>query len=293
MSTACRRTVRCCFSSNGSGRSRLPQPRCRAHSQARGSPSQTSGNTFSEAGEHNDDWWSARSGFRLDWRAGTQDSVTFSGDYFHSDAGRKDLRAKTTTPYSFVNSERELTNGADVLGRWTHTIDKDSSWTLQAYWDNARRDSTNDIVHFGWNIYDVDFQHNFKLGDRQQIVWGMGYRLTDSVQEASTLDNGFNIDWAQHSRLLNLLGAFLQDEISIVPEHISLTLGSKIEHNDFTGWEVQPTARALWTPTKEQSVWASFSRAVRTPSAADDGVKLNRPPPVPGSPVFQIGRAHV
>ena len=47
---------------------------------------------------------------------------------------------------------------------------------------------------------------------------------------------------------------------------LRFTLGSKFEHNDFTGFEYQPTARLLFTPTNKQSVWAAVSRAVHTPA---------------------------
>jgi len=69
-----------------------------------------------------------------------------------------------------------------------------------------------------------------------------------------------------------------------VPERLQLTLGSKFEHNDFTGFEIQPSARALWTPGHAQTFWASISRAVRTPSEAESDVRLNPAPPVPIPP---------
>jgi iron complex outermembrane recepter protein len=48
-----------------------------------------------------------------------------------------------------------------------------------------------------------------------------------------------------------------------------MTLGSKIEHNDFTGFEIQPDARLLWRLQERQSVWLAASRAVRIPSRSD------------------------
>jgi iron complex outermembrane receptor protein len=73
-----------------------------------------------------------------------------------------------------------------------------------------------------------------------------------------------------------LFSAFLQDEITIVDNRWHFTLGSKIEHNDYTGFEAQPSGRLSWTPSTRQTVWASVSRAVRTPSAVDTGVRQNR-----------------
>lgn len=70
----------------------------------------------------------------------------------------------------------------------------------------------------------------------------------------------------------------MQDEIELVQERLRLTLGSKFERNDFTGFELQPSARLLWTITASQSGWAAVSRAVRTPTMIDDESALKRGP---------------
>jgi iron complex outermembrane receptor protein len=67
-----------------------------------------------------------------------------------------------------------------------------------------------------------------------------------------------------------LYTGFVQDEIPIVGEKLSITIGSKFLHNIYTGFEIQPSARLLWTPTAKQTVWAAFTRAVRTPSRIEE-----------------------
>ena len=233
-------------------------------------------NTYSEAGDPKDDWWGASGGLRLDWQASPDDVLTVDAGYLHGDSGRKDIRAQQRAPFFFINEESEVSNGAHILGRWTHTIREDASWTLQAFWDTFRRKSAN-TLDIRFDTYDVDFQHNFRWGSRQKIVWGLGYRLVESRLGPSGRDDGFNLSWHPERASLNLFSTFVQDEFVLVEDRLSLTLGSKLEHNDFTGWEVQPTARVLWTPTKTQTFWASFSRAVRTPSFADDSVLLRFP----------------
>lgn len=59
-----------------------------------------------------------------------------------------------------------------------------------------------------------------------------------------------------------------------MPGRVRLTLGSKFEHNDYTGAEVQPNARALWVVTPRHRVWAAVSRAVRTPSRAEADIRF-------------------
>jgi iron complex outermembrane receptor protein len=63
-------------------------------------------------------------------------------------------------------------------------------------------------------------------------------------------------------------------DIMLIEDSLRLTLGSKFEHNDFTGYEIQPNARLIWTPDENHSVWAAISRAVRTPSLGEDDARL-------------------
>ena len=50
---------------------------------------------------------------------------------------------------------------------------------------------------------------------------------------------------------------------------LHLTLGSTIEHNDFTGIELQPSARLLRDRNPKETYWAGISRAVKTPSRGE------------------------
>lgn len=81
----------------------------------------------------------------------------------------------------------------------------------------------------------------------------------------------FNPSSATH----HLAGAFIRDDITLLPERLQFSLGSRFEHNDFSGWEIQPNARLMWTPNSDHSVWASVARAVRTPSRGENDLTLN------------------
>jgi len=65
------------------------------------------------------------------------------------------------------------------------------------------------------------------------------------------------------------LSGFVEDEVPLGTDRLRLTLGTKIEHNDYTGVEVQPSGRVAWTLTQRQMLWGAISRAVRTPSRID------------------------
>ncbi len=237
---------------------------------------------FNLDGNARDDWRDGRVGFRLDWKPGGADTITFQGDYYHGLLGRRDFRAAPDRPPAFIrtNTEDEEPFGGDVLFRWTHDLGKDSNWVLQAYYDYSDRRGTAGTFAFSVNTIDVDFQHQFPLGERQKVIWGLNYRLTEILFRGTSVgfDQGFALGPDPSFVQRNLFSAFVQDEIKIVPEKVSLTLGSKIEHNEITGLEYQPTARLLWTPTKRQTVWAAVSRAVRTPTFIENDFEISTLP---------------
>ena len=114
-------------------------------------------------------------------------------------------------------------------------------------------------------------QHRFKWFGGQEIVWGLGYRVT---RDGFTKDNQLRtID--PSSRTDQLFSSFIQDDITLIENKLRWVIGSKFEHNDYTGYEVQPNTRLIWTPSKDQSVWGAVSRSVRTPSRAEYTVSTN------------------
>lgn len=177
--------------------------------------------------------------------------------------------------------------GADVLGRWTHAISDTTNWKLQAYYDFTTRD-TNRVFDEQRNTFGLTFQNEFAADGRNQAIWGLGYRVTADTEK----------DFPAYSfypagDTLNLFSAFAQDEITLVPDRLKLTLGSKLEHNDYTGVEIEPGARLLWTLTERQTFWASVSRAVRTPSRSEESILLYEPnQPAPGTVAEISGNPH-
>jgi iron complex outermembrane recepter protein len=120
--------------------------------------------------------------------------------------------------------------------------------------------------------YDVDFQYRLSLGAYNRVVWGLGYRYThDAVINAPSL--GF----LPAVLAQNLYSGFVQDEIAL-PKNVSVTLGTKLEHNDYTGFEFEPDARLSWAVDSSQALWAAVSRAVRTPSRIDTDLSEGTPP---------------
>jgi iron complex outermembrane recepter protein len=227
-----------------------------------------------------DGWDAMRGGFRADWTPAGANSLTLQGDIYHSKYGETLTVPSLNAPYSSTFPNNGNYSGGNILGRWNHSSEG-SSMSLQMYYDNTTI-ADNSLFVDHQNIFDLDFQHGFHVGDSQQFVWGLGYR---SIRDRN--DSSFSVSLQPNQVTLNHFSAFVQDEISLVDNRLRLTFGSKFEHNDFTGFEVQPNARLLWTLTPNQSVWTAVSRAVRTPALTEEGLRLNSaviPPATPTNP---------
>jgi iron complex outermembrane recepter protein len=214
-----------------------------------------------------DGWDQFRGGFRIDRHVGDGDVFTLQGEGYEGQIGRTHDLDTLDLPFSVVSQDQFSINGADVIGRWTHSISPTSDFSLQMFYDRISRNDP--VVGYEQDTFDVEFQHRFALTERQQIVWGVGARLM-----SDELENTQVIRVRDTSRQTYLLHAFVQDHVTIVPERLHLFVGSKFEVNPFTGLEVQPGVRGLWTPNETNTVWAAASRAVRTPNRLDDDADI-------------------
>jgi iron complex outermembrane receptor protein len=246
---------------------------------------------YSLAGDPHDRWKGASAGFRIDKYVGNGDTWTIQGDLLSSNADRKDLRPLSTPPYSFTNIETERTRNTNLLARWTREPDDDSSWTVQFYWDGFRRRLENLAIDLNWDAYDIDAQLHRTVGQHVKIVYGTALRVVDSALSDSGKDGGFSLTWNRNRRRDVTVSGFVQHEFAVAANRVGLTVGTKIEHNDSTGWEAQPTTRLLWKVNQSHSLWAAVSRAVRTPSLTEEGA-FNRFLPYSTPPIFPRATAN-
>ncbi len=212
-----------------------------------------------DGSSHPDDWGVLRGGFRADWVENDRDSFTVQGDLYDGRVRETDLVTEEAPGPNEVFKGTFDVEGGNLLGRWTRAFSEDSEAELQVYYDLTRR--LSELYQDERDTFDVDFQYRHTLNDTHELLWGLGYRLTASEFEGST-----NFDLDRSRRHDQLFSAFLQDEITLAEDELTLIVGSKFEHNDYTGFEVQPSIRALWTPAEDHVVWGAVSRAVRTPS---------------------------
>ncbi len=209
-----------------------------------------------------DDWNGVKSGFRADLTPTGRDEVALTGNLYRGRNGESvyDL-SNLSAPSTIVDKTTEVTN-VDLLGQWTRHLSDTDDFTFKSYYDHTERDWAR--IGEDRDTFDSELEYRTQQFARQDLIAGIGYRYT-----SDRLANTELVALLPDADTLNLFSAFVQDDIRLVPERLTLTLGSKLEHNDITGFEVQPNARLLWTPTKTQSIWASVARAVRTPGRGE------------------------
>lgn len=197
-----------------------------------------------------DDWRLAQGGFRADWARTDAARLTLQGDYY---SGR----------IAQPNDVHTSISGGNVLGRWTRDYSPTSSVRLQSYYDYTRRVAPNAFAE-DLKTFDLDFQRRFGFASRHDVLWGLGYRLSED-----TVTNSASIAFLPPVLQRQLFTGFVQDEITLVPEKLNFAVGTKVEHNDYTGVEVEPSLRVAWRVQSRNTLWGAVSRAVRTPSRID------------------------
>lgn len=215
-----------------------------------------------------DQWQTLRGGFRLDWNLSKKDSITVQGDIYNGTIGQRLSRSLPEPPFAQEFEGDFPVKGGNVLARWNRAFSSASAMNLQFYYDRTTRDMG--LIGETRDTFDLDFQHSFALGSRQAIVWGLNAR---SSRDAIVNSFSASINPAKHST--SLFSGFVQDEINVVRDKLRLTVGVKIEDTEYTGVEGKPTVRLVWTPSHRHAIWGAFSHADRTPSRAEQDVRLN------------------
>ncbi len=235
------------------------------------------------SGTASDDWNAFRGGFRLDATPTCRDEFTLQGEAYSGTEGQQDLVYRWTplTNYQATPISDSKFVGGHLLARWQRQLNDIDDFVLQAYYDRSYRDQKA-LLKETRDVFDVDFQHRFVLGKGHELLWGLGYRLTSDDLEPAEI-----VTVEDEVRSDQLFSFFVQDEISLLPDKLRLLIGSKFEHNDYTGFEYQPNARLIWTPNTHHSLWGAVSRAVRTPSRLEDSgdIFYRLMPPLGGNPL--------
>ncbi len=226
-------------------------------------------------GQDNDDGISTdRAGFKYDIMSLKDSSVSIHGDFF--DGTSQNYFSTLNNP----QKNDKKSNGGNLVVNWNKTISKKSSLIVQSYFDYNSLDIP--VLAINEKTVDFDFQHFYNFTTENQLTWGLGYRnIQDSIKESQvSLSTApyYPIQYYPNSRNIEIYSAFIQDKIGLIANELYLTLGSKFEVNDLTGFEYQPNARLTYYPSRNQTLWAAVSRAIRTPTRAEDNVEIRSSP---------------
>jgi len=197
-----------------------------------------------------DQWPIGQAGFRADY-ASEKDQLNLQGDIYYGH------------PNPTGDTVANTASGNNIIANWSHKISEKNDFQLQFYYDDTWRDYGNNFTE-DLKTYDINGQNRFQLGERNIITYGGEVRvMNDKVADLP----GFGFTPA--NKILYLYSGLLQYELILIKDRLRFTLGSKLEHNSYTGLQYQPNTRLTFTPNKQQTIWGAVSRAVRNPSRTD------------------------
>lgn len=235
--------------------------------------------TFTTGTSQRDDWQVGHVGARFDWGMDPANGFTLQGDAYGNDIGRLAPSVTVLGRPGPTGMLRTRAGGGNVLGRWRRRPSAESELQLRVYYDRTHRNDSNFVNDL--DTFDADLLHRFTLPRRQDITWGANYRFTSNRSEGKVL---FALDPA--SSRDQVVSGFVQHQIQLGGA-LRLVTGSKLEHNDFSGVEVQPSVRAAWEPAPTRTFWGAVSRAVRIPTLFERDIAIDLTDPA-ASPVARL-----
>jgi iron complex outermembrane receptor protein len=223
-----------------------------------------------------DGWHTVSGGFRSDWDLSNRDTFSIEGNLLQNREGQtvtQVLSDHLPTVATF-NDPIQVASG-DVLAKWDHTLQGGSNFSVQTYYSRYNRLSSGyrNIL----DTFDLEFQHHLAVGSRQDVVWGGDFRYT-----GSSVTTGYSVSFSPAQESDSLFNAFLQDQIRLTSS-LDLTVGSKFGHNQLSGFEFEPSAQLVWTPSNNHTLWASAAQAISQPSIYSAAIRYDAAViPLPG-----------
>src|ERR1700730_7234622 len=215
-----------------------------------------------------DSWHILRGGFRTDSALSSKDNLMVQGDLFPGRESDSVAILPSVASPALVNALVDAGLwGGFLQCVWNHTYSERSDTTLNFSYDAYEIANVLGDLREKRNTFSIDFQHHMAWGQRQDIVWGLGFS-----HSASQSANNLSVSLNPARPALQVYSSFVQDEIAVVPQRFYLTVGAKLEHNHYTAFNFMPSVRATYTPGEQHMLWMAISRAVRTPASIDTGV---------------------
>ena len=209
-----------------------------------------------------DDWRSAQAGFRVDDHLSSDHRITVQGDVYRKNLGNWVTPVTVLPPFDHGHIVDEHADGANLLARWEGNLSDGSEFKLQGYYDRVSYNTL--YISDVQDMLDIDFQHRLHPNASHDLMWGINYRFIHS-----SAVNSAAIELTPSSLGYHAGSIFVQDDIELIENTLHLVMGTKLEESHFGNTQVQPNVRILWTPNDRHTVWASISRASRTPSRGE------------------------
>jgi iron complex outermembrane receptor protein len=204
-----------------------------------------------------DDRRMAKAGGRADLPVGSEGLLTFQSDVYRGLLGQVGLPQSTVT-------------GGNAIARYEVPLSSAAKLRVQTNYDYTDRQipKTYSEIRNTGEVF-AEFEANT---DRFSGTVGTRARVS-----ADRIGNGLALDFIPTARTLGLYSLYAQGRLALPDRHWKLTAGTTLEHNTYTGFEVQPTTRLSFSPEANWMGWIGASRAVRTPSRVDADIDVPGP----------------
>ncbi|WP_157616926.1 TonB-dependent receptor [Rhodanobacter sp. Soil772] len=210
-------------------------------------------------------------GFRTDWHYAV-DRFTVEGNVYDGSEQQPAPGAIAINGVGFVLGDVS-NSGVNLTARWNRALAEGGSLDLQAYYDHTRR-TVPPTFGERLDILDFQLQHSLRPLGMHALVWGVNAR--QSRDRVENLSPYFAFLPAQARQ--RWTSVFAQDEMTLAND-LRLTLGARLERNDYTGTEFLPNARLAWKAAPGHLFWTAVSRTVRAPSRLDRDAYIPAVPP--------------
>lgn len=216
-----------------------------------------------------DGWSDVQGGFRLDGTT-RKGGWQLEGDLFRNSRQEVGDLPSPEAGYAQVPTTGNfIGTSSDVAFEWRRDLTDTSDLRIITSYGVVNRPETG-LPVAKTITGEFEIKYHFKFAKYHEFSAGLGDRVISDEAPGS------GVTAFDPSKLTyQVCSGFAQDEIHLLDNRLVLTFGAKIEHDLFSGWQLQPTARALWAPDTHHSVWAAVSKAVRTPSLYERSVNAD------------------
>lgn len=231
-------------------------------------------------GEAFDAYQASTGGVRVDSQLSTDEHLTLKFDNAYQD---RDLTATVPSlapPYvdQATFSGSKASNVTTLLARYDRNTAPGASYYAQL--DYTHEEQAGKVHALGQDTLHFELQQRIPLSNAHDFSHNFEYRYS-----ADRFDGNFADRLIPSEDTSHLVNYSAQDDFSLIPDRLRLTLGSKFEHHSYTGFGYMPNGRLLFNVNDRNSVWIAVSRALADPSRIEESVQI----PVFAAPEPQSG----